>query len=266
MTMRPPDWTTLNAYVDGELDASAAAAVADAAGRDAAIASQIAALYKLKGVSHGLAPEPPGDLRTLVPKRRVRWPGAVAACIAAAVVIGAALWMTVPSQRTPALPMDLLTKARTLHAEWLAADARGTANAPPAVLLAALTKFGELPVVPDLRSTELTIDLVSVADGPSGRMLQVGYRGNHGCHLSLFALVDKRMPKAAVLVSAGDERAYGWRVGDLGYLLFAAGMDQDRLALIAANVEQATRAHAPLDAAAQQQLAENKLHSATCHA
>ena len=67
-------------------------------------------------------------------------------------------------------------------------------------------------------------------------------------------------------VSTGKQRAYGWRVGDLGYLLFAVGMDPNRLALIADEVEKATRAHAPLDAEARQQLADNKRHSTTCHA
>lgn len=265
-TMRPPDWTTLSAYVDGELDAAEAAAVVDAAGRDGAVADQIAALYKLKGVSQALMPEPAGDLAALMPKRRRIWPGAMAACIAATVLIGTALWTMLPATRGASLPKDVLTRARTLHVDWLEAEARGAANTPPAVLLAALTTFGALPVVPDLKGTDLTIDLVKVADGPSGRMLQVGYRGNHGCHLSLFAFVDRRMPQTIEQVRSGAARAYGWRVGDLGYLLFAIGMDRSRLALIAGTVETATRAHAPLDARAEQELAAEKQHSATCHA
>ena len=231
-----------------------------------ATASEIATLYKLKGVSHGAAPEPPVDLRALLPQQRRIWPGAMAACVAAAILIGTAVWMPVPTARAPALPPDLLAEARTLHGAWLAAEARGMADTPPAVLLAALTTFGRMPVIPDLTSTALDIDLVKVAEGPDGRMLQVGYRGNHGCHLSLFAFVDRHMPEAAVRVAAGNDRAYGWRVGDLGYLLFAVGMDEGRLALIAEKVEAATRVHAPLDAAAQAQLAENKRHSATCQA
>ncbi len=264
--MRMPDWKILNAYVDGALDPAAAAAVADAAGEDAAVAEQIAVLYQLKGVSHGAAPEAPADLADLMPKRRHIWPAALAACIAAALVIGAALWVGAATMRSPVLPADLLATARSLHGNWLMADARGSADAPPAVLLTALSHFGQVPVVPDLESTELAVGLVTVAHGPDGPLLQVGYRGNHGCHLSLFAFVDQRMPTATVRVADGKERAYGWRVGDLGYLLFAVGMDQTRLALIAEKVEQATRARAPLDAAARQQLAENKRHSATCHA
>ena len=264
MTM--PDWKTLNAYVDGELDPAAAAAVADAAGADAAVADEIALLYRLKGITHALAPEAPADLADLVPKRRRIWPAALAACIAAAMVAGTALWVALATVRTPALPSDLLVTARDLHDKWLAADAHGPTNVPPAVLLTALTRFGQTPVVPDLESTALAIGLVTVAHGPDGPVLQVGYRGHHGCHLSLFVFPDARLPRTAALAATGKERAYGWRVHDLGYLLFAVGMDQTRLALIAEKVEQATRARAPLDAAARQQLAENKRASVTCHA
>ncbi len=265
--MRMPDWKTLSAYVDGELDPAAAAAVADAAGADAAIADEIALLYQLKGFSHGAAPEAPAGLADLMPKRRrTVWPMALAACIAAAVLLGAALWAATATMRSPVLPADLLATARSLHGNWLTADARGSADAPPAVLLTALSRFGQVPVVPDLESTELTIGLVTVAHGPGGPILQVGYRGHHGCHLSLFVFPDGRLPGTAALVATGKERAYGWRVADLGYLLFAVGMDQNRLALIAQKVEEATRDRAPLDAAARQQLAENKRHSVTCHA
>ncbi len=266
MTMRMPDWTTLNAYVDGELDAAAAAAVADAAGRDRAIADQIAALYKLRGVARQAAPEAPPDLADLMPARRRISPAALAASLAAAVLVGVALWMALASMRAPVLPSDLLATAQSLHDKWLSTDAHGPADAPPTVLLAALTRFGQVPVVPDLESSELSIALVTVAGGPDGRVLQVGYRGNHGCHLSMFVFADSRMPRSRASIAIGAERAYGWRVGDLGYLLFAIGMDENRLALIANTVEQATRAHAPLDAAARQQLAANKRLSATCHA
>ncbi len=265
--MRMPDWKTLSAYVDGELDSEAAAAVADAAGKDAAIADQIALLYQLKGSSHAAAPEAPACLADLMPKRRRSvWPMALAACVAVTVLLGAALWVAMATMRAPVLPADLLATARSLHGEWLAADARGSANAPPAVLLTALSSFGQVPVVPDLASTELAVGLVTVTHEPGGPVLQVGYRGHHGCHLSLFVFPDDRLPKTAAEVAIGTERAYGWRVADLGYLLFAVGMDDNRLALIADKVEQATRAHAPLDAAARQQLAENKRHSVTCHA
>ncbi len=264
--MTQPTWSTLSAYVDGELDAAAAAAVADAAGRDAAVADQIALLYQLKGVSHGVAPEAPTGLKSLLPKPRRVWPAAVAAAAAALVLLTTAVWLSLSTARAPAMPPEVFDVARTLHTEWLNADAARPKELPSTVLLAALSQFGEVPVVPDLESTELAVGLVSVADGPKGRLLQIGYRGTHGCHLSLFVFADDGMPHSVVRVAAGLDRAYGWQANNLGYLLFARGMDESRLALIAEKVEQATRARAPLGNLARQELAENKRHSASCHA
>jgi len=128
------------------------------------------------------------------------------------------------------------------------------------------TSNGKRRTVPDLESTELTIGHITVSNGPAGRILQIGYRGNHGCHLSLFVLTYARLPEMRVRVAMGRERAYGWRVDDLGYLLFAEGMDESRLTLIANKVEQATRSRTPLDRQAEEQLAENKRESAPCRA
>ncbi len=262
--MPAPDWTTLNAYVDGELEPRAAAAVADAAGRDAGVADQIALLYQLKGMTHGAGPEVPLELAGLMPKRRRVWRAAIAAAVA--LVVATAVILSLSMTHPPGLSPELLATARALHADWLTADAANPAETPPVVLLSALSQFGQVPFVPDLESTELAVGLVTVADGPEGHVLQIGYRGNHGCHLSLFVFADNTLPKAAIRVAAGAERAYGWRVGDLGYLLFARGMDESRLALIAEKVEQATSAHTPLDSNAREQLAENKRASASCHA
>ncbi len=265
--MRTPTWSTLNAYVDGALDAGAAAAVADAAGSDdGGTAEKIALLYQLKGVSHATAPTPPGDLADLLPKRRPRWRATFAAAAVALLMVGSAIWVSLSGGGAPTLPSDILTTARLLHSQWLSFDETKTSVAEPVVLLAALSQFRQAPVVPDLDSTELAIGLVTVADGPKGRVLQVGYRGDHGCHLSLFVFANDELPETPVEGEDGLEHAYGWRVDSLGYLLFANGMDQSRLALIADKVEHATRTHAPLDSRAREQLAENKRHSASCHA
>jgi len=265
--MRRPAWSTLSAYVDGELDADAAAEVADAAGSDdGATTEEIALLYQLKSVSHASAPEPPRDLAALLPERRPRRAAAFAAAAVALLLIGSAAWVSLTATHAPTLPTDVLATARALHDQWLSVDEAKPAAAEPVVLLAALSEFGHAPVVPDLESTELAVGLVTVADGPRGLVLQVGYRGHHGCHLSLFVFANRELPSATVEVENGPEHAYGWRVDSLGYLLFAEGMDQTRLALIADKVEEATRAHAPLNNLAREQLAENKRHSASCHA
>jgi hypothetical protein len=264
--MNQPDWSTLNAYVDGALEPAAAAAVADAAGADPRIAEQIALLYQLKGASHGAMPDAPAELAGALARCRSKPLLALAAVAATVFLVGTAIAVGLYRMHTPALSEDLLATARTLHEKWEEADRHRPADAPPAAVLAALSGFGQMPFVPDLESTELTIGHITVSKGPAGRVLQIGYRGNHGCHLSLFVLTHARLPEMRVRVAMGRERAYGWRVHDLGYLLFAEGMDESRLTLIADKVEQATRSRAPLDRQAEEQLAENKRESAPCRA
>jgi anti-sigma factor RsiW len=151
--MRIPAWSTLSAYVDGELDADAAAAVADAAGNDdGGTAEKIALLYQLKGVSHATAPTAPRDLVDLLPKRRPRWPATFAAAAMALLMIGSALWVSLSAMHAPTLPSDVLATARMLHSQWLSYDEAKASSAEPVVLLAALSQFGQAPVVPDLES------------------------------------------------------------------------------------------------------------------
>ena len=64
--------------------------------------------------------------------------------------------------------------------------------------------------------------------------------------------------------AGGLEQAYGWQVDQLGYLLFAVGMDRARLAFIAREVEVATRSGIPFDDQTRQALAESKAKSASC--
>jgi hypothetical protein len=261
-----PEWQTLNAYVDGELDARGAAAVAEAAGNDTSIADQIACLYQLKGVMPSAAPAAPGNLRELVPNRSRRLPtGILAACSAVAMVVAVALlWLR--AEPPVALPDGALVAARTLHEDWLATESLAQSEAPPSLVMAALSQFRRVPVIPDLTSTKLTIERVTVTDQPAGHMLQVGYRGNHGCHLSMFIFDNGNLPSQMVQEDRGAERAYGWEVEELGYLLFAEGMDSTRFDLIAHKVEAATRSGMPFDEQTRQVLAENKAKSANCAA
>ncbi len=264
-----PDWQTLSAYVDGELDARAAAAVAEAAGSDAVVADRIACLYQLKGVMPAVSPPPPADLRDLLPKPRRRpVAGIIAAAAVVILVIGVALFQAVGTtpENSTRLPEPALAAARTLHMDWLATDNGPNAGAPPSLVLAAMSQFNQPPVIPDLTSSKLTIERVTVTDQPGSQVLQVGYRGNHGCHLSLFIFAKGDLPVRMVREDRGTERAYGWEVADLGYLLFAVGMDSARYDLIAHKVEEATRSGTTFDENTRQALAESKAKSASCAA
>jgi len=270
MTRERPDWPTLNAYVDGELDARTAGAVAEAAGSDSAVADQIACLYQLKGVMPAVPPPAPADLGEFLPKQRRRPVAGMIAAAAAAVVlvIGVALFQALspgPDQ-SARLPEPAVAAARTLHMDWLATDNGPNAGAPPSLVLAAMSQFSQPPVIPDLTSSKLTIERVTVTDQPEGHVLQVGYRGNHGCHLSLFIFANGTLPSRMVQEVSGTERAYGWQVADLGYMLFAVGMDNARYDLIARKVEEATRSGTSFDEKTRQALAESKVKSASCTA
>lgn len=270
MSTVPPDWQTLNAYVDGELDVDAAAAVAAAAGEDPAVAEQIAALYRLKGTVRETRPAAPADLDGLMPRppwwrsRAVR--AAAAAVVLIAVVAGG--WLSLrPHQAS--LPTDLLAIARELHVDWLHADSTAGQTNPRAAmttLIGALTQFRELPIIPDLESAKLTVDHVGFSTQSGRQVLQIGYLGTHGCHLSLFVFPGAKLPTTAVRLDRGNELAYGWQVEQLGYLLFALGMDHNRFDLIARKVEEETRTHAPFDSLTREALAESKRKSAACAA
>jgi anti-sigma factor RsiW len=263
--MRSPNWRLLNGYVDGALDSTEAAAVAEAAGDDPKIAAQIAALYRLKGVTHEAFPDAPPDLAALVRPRPRRWRSAAGALAATMLVAAtlAAFWPA-PSANDTALPSDLFSAARALHSEWLAADASGGAEDPPATLIGALAHFRQLPAVPDLESARLTITRIRFATRDNIPVLQIGYRGRHDCHLSLFVFTGAELPADMTSVNVGNERAYGWRVNNLEYLLFARGMDRNMLDLIARNVEQQTRTHTPFDAPTREALAAQKSRSESC--
>ncbi len=264
MTRAAPSWESLNAYVDGELDAAAAASVAEAAGNDPAVADRIACLYQLKGAMSDVLPPPPADLRELVrkPSRHLRAGVFTAAALAIVAVVVALLW--VPDRPSGQIPESTLAAARAIHDDWLAEDNGSPSEAPPSVVMAALSQFRRVPVIPDLSSAKLTIERVTVTESEDSHLLQIGYRGNHGCHLSLFVFAGGGLPEKMVEQSQGLQQAYGWQVDQLGYLLFAVGMDRARLAFIAREVEVATRSGVPFDDQTRQALAESKAKSASC--
>ncbi len=264
MNMRSLDWSTLNAYVDGELDPHAAAVVAEAAGNDPAVAEDIATLYRLKAIVHDGFPAAPPCLVAGLPRiaRRDRSPTRIATVVAMAAMVMIAVLFG-PRSAPSVLPDDVLETARALHAEWLDARVGEPDDASP-TLMAALGHFRQVPVIPDLESARLTITRVRLAEPAGAPVLQVGYRGVHDCHLSLLVFASAEMPETMARVDIGLERAYGWRVNDLGYMLFARGMDKQMLDLIAHKVEEETRTRAPFDEGTRDLISARKRQSTSC--
>lgn len=260
-----PDWRTLNAYVDGELDPEAAGRVAEAAGRDPSVAGQIAALYRLKGIARSaVAPSPPDLMEGVaVPVRPAVGRVAIGALVAA-LALGAGLWFAPTPRTTPAVPPAVMRAARDLHEKWLVTGSPRATSA--AKMLAALSNFGSTPSIPDLRGTGLTIGFVASEKRAGHRVLQVGYRGRHGCRLSLFVFHDIGFARRSAEVVSGNILAYAWEARDLAYLLFAEGMDRNRFELIGREVARATRRGRPLDAREQTRLAQNRRESTSCKA
>lgn len=246
--MTGPTWQNLNAYVDGELSADAAAEVARAVAADGRLAERVAALAQLKAAAgEALAVDPsevpPLHLPAAAASSRRRIPGRLAACAAASllvVLVGlASLWAI--SQRDEA--QVWLAAAQVRHQEWLSSEPDPVPIDEGAVALTA--SQGALGRVPDLTFARLRLAHVSI--DASGRQpgLFVGYVGVNGCRLGLW------IAPAAEAVTAEltehrepDLTSFTWRVGSTGYAVIATDMDEHRLTAIARRLEQLTRREA----------------------
>ena len=93
----------------------------------------------------------------------------------------------------------------------------------------------------------------------------LGYAGTRGCKVTLIAaaapgpLVDE--PR---FFEQGGRTAYGWRVGQVGYLLVAEGMARERLDLIADSVRRASLERLPLNEETRTALMQNRRDSKPC--
>lgn len=259
MSSRLSDWETLNAYVDGELEAAEAAEIADRIAHDPVLARQAAALAGMKAALTEPVGTPAFDFGPLARERRYRVRRMAAAAAAVfLIVIGAALWTMQTNRAAPAW----LIAAADAHAS-LAAQ---RPNAPPQaeqIVLAA----GFHPYIPVLSSAKLTLASAApfrIDELPAGVALQ--YTGTRGCRVTYlaFSAEDTSLGEALSPVVHGNLSGFSWRVGAVGYALLAHGMDPERLAVIAANVHAASRRHRPFDEAARTQMAQSRAESRAC--
>ncbi len=268
MTQQQPSWETLNAYVDGELPAGAAAEVARALAQDRALADRVASLTQLKAATQDTVRDLDGavEIAPPVPEGR-RWrPLAVAASLVLAVAIGLAASFG-PWQR--AQPPAWMVQARVVHDAWVPTQEL----APPKVGGVFLVALGEAGAsgffkayLPNLTSARLTLthlESVTLADG--GAALHAGYRGTRGCKISLLVLPGgEALPRELTRRDDAALHAFAWRAGSLGYVLLAEGMDEARLELIAETVHRATLKNRPVDAETRTALRQSRERSQPC--
>lgn len=214
------DDVALNAYVDGELPPSQAAAIAQKAARDPELAARIARLHRLKAALAGIAEREP-MARPRRRRRALRWTSALALAGCLALAVGAAALMR---PAAPAPPAEV-----ALHDAWAESGAREVAEAP--VWLTSV-----------IEATGLSLARVAPVrshDGPPG--VHYAFVGTNECRLSLF-----EMPAAAgtdsllTLLVQGNLRSARWQAGGNGYLVIARNMDGARFATIVAALKEAT--------------------------
>lgn len=269
------DWDALNAYVDGELSPSEAAEIAARIAREPALAQQAATLARMKAAAASVfeqeqsAFELPDILsgpavgraaQTAQSRRFVRLAAAAATLLILIALSG--YFLMDPRSGGDAPPW--LTRAAAVHEE-LAALAAGS-NFELASLEA---QAGFQPYVPDLTAARLRpVAATSIPGGTAPVGIAVHFRGTRGCKLSYFAFAlpwdGGQLDETLSQLTAGSISGYGWRVGDIGYLLLAEGMDAPRLTVIAVSIQASSRKHQPFDDAAKTRLARSRSNSKAC--
>ena len=259
MSDRRITFEMLNTYVDGELDAAAAAEVAKAVAEDPSLAREVAALTRLRSaVAESIEP-PPLSVPEL-PSTGGRT-AAIAASIAFVLFIAGTVLMST-LDRDPGA--DWLARAWQMHRGWSIEGVSAQTRA--SLLLAKYVEAVPGAYVPDLSASRLALVHVTAAPLTAGRQaLLTGYRGTRGCKISLLVF-----PSLGALSEAlspfrdGNNEAYGWRAGSLGYVIMSDGMDSGRFRLLAENVRHTTRQHVPFDEQTRIALRESRDKSAPC--
>jgi anti-sigma factor RsiW len=271
MSDGPITFEILNAYVDGELDASATADVARAVAEDSELAHQVAAISRLRSVLSDNLDAPPQSMprkadnettpdRTL--KRLVGARSTIAASIAFAMFVAGSVLVSSFDRN---LKADMMQQAWVLHQGWTL-DTGG-----PAVLVNTdYIKALPQAYIPDLTAARLSIVHASVKPISGNRnALLVGYRGTRGCKISLAVFPAPNSPTDPLdeepnLSIYGNNEAYSWRTASLAYVIMSDGMDSERFRMLAKSVHLASRQHFPFNDRTRMALRKSRDKSAPC--
>lgn len=253
---------TLNAYVDGELNAAETADVAMAIAQDASLAQQVSVLTRLRSsiIEGALSPEielpkPPANANR--PTRGLL----VASIVFFAFITGSFVLSSIIDR-----PLSPHWYEVTLNAlqNW---PEDGPANAP---FIEADVSSGPLSgaYVPDLSAAKLYINHVEDKMVPDvGDLRVIGYRGTRGCRVILAIFVEGGgFPSKRIFLNNRSTQTYAWKAGRLGYAMTADGMDAKRFRLVAKSVQETTMRRLPVDAKTRLALGESRQRSAPCQA
>ena len=252
-------WDRLNAYVDGELDPQARAAVAAEIARDRELAAAAATLTHLKAATgDAFADAPEIRVRAGAPPR-MRRPVTIAAMAAGVCAAVAIAWFAA----APSTP-EGLDVAVSRHASWVAGDGAGPVDSRAAPLLVGLARLDRPVELPDLRDAGLQIVRIAVIDETAAAPgLHVAYLGSRGCRVSLIVTkADSR--QEPVRLQRGDTAINRWAADGLAYTLMSSGMPPERFALIAAAVQDAVRRHAPVPEPVREALRRDREGTQPC--
>lgn len=253
-----PDFETLSAYVDGELDPAWAADIADLAARDPAVARRVAKLHALRAAVGGMTadvvvlPTPAVGRRSRSSGRRTwlplsPWRGAAAALLLLAGLSGIA-W-GVSDRFGGAAGKDWIAVAIDRHDAW--------SDRPTGPVGAVGFDGGRHDVLLALAGlTPAHRDAWLARDGRE--VLHTGYVGRRGCRLSLFRIshpTDETVV-AAVTPSADLDMTLSsallqsrWQTGQAIYVLLARDMDDGRFTVLSQALREATARRDAPDAA-----------------
>jgi anti-sigma factor RsiW len=261
MTDRRISFETLNAYVDGEMDAAAAADVARAIARDPALAHEVAALSRLRSAVAESIEAPPITIPAppSITDRRT----AIAASVALMVFI-AGSFLVSTLDRGPGV--SWLARTWQVHRGWSLEGVATPDRATPQ-----FAQFAEAvpgAYVPDLSASRLSLVHAAVVPFTGRRQaLLAGYRGTRGCRISLLIFPSPgSLGEAIEPLRDGGNEAYGWRSGSLGYVILSDGMDSERFRLLAETVLHASRQHLPFDKKTRIALRNSRDKRAPCMA
>lgn len=262
-----PTEEMLNAYVDGELSPADDARVAEAIAQDSNLATRVAHLSRIKSALAELSEHPPRAIQF----PRNRWSKA-----ALAVAASFGLMVAIASVLLTGLlnlgPQgdNWYQLAAATHAEWAREPASPSAKEVDANLyLASIDRLNLQVHAPDLTSAKLRLTYLKFhqANEETQAAMHLGYTGRRGCRLTLWVTrAPLSMNTDLVESREGKLRSFRWRVGKIAYALFATGMAEQRYAMIADKVYQATRVRHGFDEETRMALNEATRNAPPCSA